>query len=67
MTRNILEGTDQTGVATFDYQASVDSTSANKGIYLGYGLTQIQALSGKIVVLFCLWSNDSLPPNARIS
>lgn len=51
MTRKTMDGTEHTGNATFDYTALVDSTSSDKGIYLGYGLTQLESLVGKIVAL----------------
>ncbi|MDR1477878.1 MAG: autotransporter domain-containing protein [Planctomycetaceae bacterium] len=35
--RNLVGG----GVAKFNYNVNVDSSSANKGIYLGYGLVEI--------------------------
>ena len=51
----------QTGVATFDYLGTVKNTDTQKGLYLGYGLTQIQAMGGRNVILDSSASTASAP------
>jgi autotransporter-associated beta strand protein len=52
-TRTINDGMDDVGTAKFDYTASLkkDGTGTENGVYLGYGLTEIEAFNTKTVTL----------------
>jgi autotransporter-associated beta strand protein len=52
-TRTIKEGGDDVGRAKFDYTASLkkDGNGTENGVYLGYGLTEIEAYNDKTVTL----------------
>jgi autotransporter-associated beta strand protein len=50
-TREIKDTNGKVGTATFDYSGSVKNTSTQKGVYLDYFLTQIDADNGKTVTI----------------
>lgn len=51
MTRDISNGTETVGEATFGVAASTKTTGTDKGLYLGYTLTEIESFEDKIVLL----------------
>jgi hypothetical protein len=62
--RTINDGSSNVGTATFDYNASVKNDVTGKGVYLGYGLKQIEADNSKTVTLDATGStSDTLYAN----
>ncbi|MDL2330378.1 hypothetical protein LJC71_11675, partial [Desulfosarcina sp. OttesenSCG-928-A07] len=63
-TRNIEENGTNTGVASFDYLG----TAKGDGLYLGYGLAQIEALAGQSVTLDSNTATAATPTiNAKLT